>query len=75
MLLNKTVQETNETQEQRTRGRGQNMKDHLLLARGFVKWMEYICGIHEDTTRNLNLNYLYFQFLKMLIHLHLFCMS
>ena len=73
MLFNKAVQETNETQEQKTRGGGQNMKDHLLLARRFVKWMEHICGIHEHTTRNLNLNYLYFQFLKMLIHLHLFC--
>ena len=52
---------------QQVRGDGQNLKDHWPLARRFLEWMKCICGIHKETTRNLNFLYLYFQFLKMFI--------
>ena len=54
---------------------------HLwMICELFVKnlwndlWMKCICEMHEEITRNLNLNYVYFQFLKKItFHLHLLC--
>ena len=36
----------------------------------------YLRNAYEETTKNFNLNYLYFQFLKIFTcHLHLPCLS